>query len=809
MPSYCEIALPVPLRTTFTYAVPDSLSGAVELGCRVVVPFGKKALVGIALEAHDRKPQVARIREIVEVLDPIPAIPSRLLELGRWVAGYYVAPIGEVFRAMLPPQEVRAERILQITESGAEYLDMLDSFVERTEGQVNDRALLQLLEKEGKPVRDSVVRRLPGGAAAEGRLLRLGHIVAEEVARHRKTRMQRIVAWNPTYSGEAKTNAESRIREILTAERGPLSLADLLEFANVSASVVKRLERNGALTSWEETLDAGSSIYESELEPPTNLLNADQTTALQEINGWIAAGEFRAALLFGVTGSGKTEVYLRAVETALGQGRSALILVPEIALTPSVARLCRARFGPGVAVLHSGLPDAERAREWWRARRGEVRVVVGTRLAAFAPLENPGLIIVDEEQESSYKQEETPRYHGRDTAVMRAKLESAVALLASATPSLESFQNVRCGKYELLRLESRVEDRPLAAVQIVDMREDFRRTHKTSPFSETLRTGISARLQQDQQVLVLMNRRGYSWFVLCRSCGASVHCENCSIALTYHKGRNRLICHYCGAQRPVPKKCPKCESPHVYFVGQGAEQIEEQLKELMPDARIARLDRDTVRTRHAAHQILGAFARGDLDILVGTQMVAKGHDFHRVTLAGVVSADLQLGLPDFRAAERTFQLLTQVAGRAGRGALPGEVIVQTYYPGHYAIQLAARQDYESFFERELHFRRLMHYPPFAALASVIVRDKKVENAIKWSRVIAGHLAPAEDDQIKVLGPAAAPLARLRQDYRFQFLLKAPKRAQLTRTLAVCLDFCAKKEIPEKAVLVDVDPVSLL
>jgi len=810
MALYCEIALPVPLRTTFTYAVPAALRDAAVPGTRVVVPFGRKALVGVVLELHERKPQVAKLREIVEVLDPLPALPPRLIQLGEWVADYYVAPVGEVFRAILPPQrEVRAERILRIADAGRAYLDDLDSLHERSQTQVADRALLQLIEKNGKPVRDSIVRRLPGGAAAEARLLRLGHIAAEEVARHRKSRTQRIVAWNAGCSSEPKTDAERRIREVLTAERGPVPLADLLELAGVSPSVVKRLEKSGAITGWDEPVAAAGSLYEADFIPPSSSLNADQQRALDEVRGWLAAGAFRTGLLFGVTGSGKTEVYIRAVEATLALGRAAVILVPEIALTPGVARLCRARFGQGVATLHSALPEPERAREWWRIRRGEARVVVGTRLAAFAPLEDPGLIIVDEEQESSYKQEETPRYHGRDTAVMRAKLEGCVALLVSATPSLESFHNVRSGKYELLRLESRVENRPLAAVEIVDMRENFRQTHKASPFSEKLRADVSERLQREEQSVVLMNRRGYSWFVMCRSCGASVQCQNCSIALTYHKGRNRMLCHYCGAQQPAPKLCPKCQSPHVYFVGQGSEQIEEQLRALYPHARIARLDRDAARTPRAYHQILNAFARGEVDILVGTQMVAKGHDFHRVTLVGVVSADLQLGLPDFRAAERTFQLLTQVAGRAGRGVLAGEVLVQTYYPEHYAIQLAARQDYEAFFERESQFRRLMHYPPFAALASILVRDKKVENAIRWSRAIAEHLAPLEEDRIKVLGPAAAPIHRLRQDYRFQFLLKAPRRSQLAQTLSQCLEFCAKKEIPATAVLVDVDPVSLL
>jgi primosomal protein N' (replication factor Y) len=502
-------------------------------------------------------------------------------------------------------------------------------------------------------------------------------------------------------------------------------------------------------------------------------------------------------------------VYVRAVEATLALGRTAMILVPEIALTLWISNICRARFGSTVAVLHSGLSDQERAREWWRVRRQEARIVVGTRSAVFAPLETIGLIVVDEEQESSYKQEEAPRYHGRDVALMRAKLEGAVALLGSATPSLESYQRAREGKYELLCLRSRVENRPMAAVQIADLREDFRRTHRTAPISQDLRAAIAQELAGGRQSIVLINRRGYSWLVLCRSCGATILCENCSIALTYHKKRERLACHYCGFTRRVPRVCPKCDSEHIYFVGAGAEQVEEHLRALFPQARIARLDRDSVLHKRAFARVLSAFGAGDTDILVGTQMVAKGHDFHGVTLVGVASADAQLGFPDFRAAERTFQLLTQVAGRAGRGTLPGKVIVESYHPEHYAIQMAASQDYVSFFEKELHFRRLMYYPPFVALASVLVRGEKLEKAIHWSRQIEGFLASQKMPEIKVLGPAAAPLARLKGQYRFHFLLKSTRRAALNQILNKCLAFCGEKEIPDRAILMDVDPVNLL
>jgi len=810
--TYCEVALPVPLRTAFTYAIHERLADTICVGSRVLVSFRNRAMTGVVVAISSRRPDPQRVRtikEIVEALDPLPALAPKLIELGRWVSNYYVAPPGEVFRAMLPPQvDLRHERELALNDAGRARRDELDASGNRSEAEVAELALLSLLHIEGKPVRADRLRKLPGGEAAAERLLRRHELEAREVTLRRHARVQKIVAWNSTEDAHSLPEKEARIYHVLAEERGPLPLPALAKLSRVSRTLIDRLIRQEKLKSWEEPLAVEEDLFALDYTPPSNVLNPDQAGALSEVKNWIAADTFKVGLLYGVTGSGKTEVYLGAVEAALERNKTALILVPEIALTLWVGRLCRARLGASVAVLHSALADVERAREWWRVRRGEARVVVGTRSEVFAPLENLGLVVVDEEQEASYKQEETPRYHGRDVAIVRAKLEGAAALLGSATPSLESFHNARSGKYHLLQLESRVENRPLAPVEIVDLREDFRTTHKVSPLSAKLSEAIAARLAQGTQSLILINRRGYSWFVICRSCGAGIQCENCSISLTYHKQRDRLECHYCGFSRRAPKECPKCASEHVYFFGAGSEQLEEKLREKFPGAKVARLDRDAVRTKGAYQQVLADFASGKVDILVGTQMVAKGHDFQRVTLVGVVSADSQLSLPDFRAAERTFQLLTQVAGRAGRGALPGEVLVETYYPEHYAIQLAARQDYLSFFERELQFRRLLHYPPFTALASILVRDTKIENAIRWSRQLSAFLAPQESRGVKVLGPAAAPLARLKREFRFQFLLKAPKRAQLTRVLSELLAFTEQKEIPERAVLVDVDPLSL-
>jgi primosomal protein N' (replication factor Y) (superfamily II helicase) len=819
MSGQCEVALPGPMRTAFSYAVPEALDELAVPGARVVVPLGNRTVVGVIVERSSRRSETLKLKNIGQVLDPVAALPAPLMELGRWVANYYFAPVGETFRMMLPPPvDVRVARQWRITETGRNRRKVLQSSGQRNEAQAAELAVLELCGEDEKPASVQGIRKIRGGEAAAARLQRRGELAAAEIAQRRTRWMQKVVAWKHAESvapvemlptGTARQReAEAKVQRAL-GERGPLPLAELLRIAGVSRLVVERLERRGDVQVWEEVAETETSVFDAEFTAPSNVLNDDQHLAVQEIRGWLDAAAFAVGLVYGVTGSGKTEVYLRAVEEALAHGRTALVLVPEIALTLWMGRLCRALFGDTVAVLHSALGEPERAREWWRVRHGDVRVVVGTRSAVFAPLENLGLIIVDEEQDSSYKQEEAPRYNGRDVAVMRAKLEGAVALLGSATPSLESFHHARQGKYKLLCLASRVENRPMAQVKIVDLREDFRATHRVSPVSEPLRAALAERLAAGTQALVLVNRRGYSWFALCRGCGASILCENCSISLTYHKKTARLVCHYCGFSRAIPKCCPKCDSEYLYYVGAGSEQLEERLQALFPQARVARLDRDTARTKRAFEQVLGAFAAGRVDVLVGTQMVAKGHDFQRVTLVGVVSADAQLGFPDFRAAERTFQLLTQVAGRAGRGALAGEVLVETHYPEHYAIELAARQDYAAFFEKELHFRRLMHYPPFVALATLLVRSTNLEQAIRWSRQLEKYFQPAESRGVRVLGPAAAPLSRLKKEYRFQFLLKSPKRSALRGVLEGCLGFCAEQGIPERAVLVDVDPVNLL
>ena len=833
---FCKVALPVPLRTLFTYAVPEELRESLQPGSRVLVPFRRKSMVGLVIELVKTAPEGSKVREVTKLLEFTAALTPKLLELGQWIAGYYLAPVGEVFRAMLPPvTELQVQRQIVLTEAGRAPAE--HKAAEKLPHQLTqaELAFLSRLEEKNGVLQFAAAAKSGIDTGALQRLQRFRLIEIREIVLGRKPRTQRVIAWKPCDTAEANplcdNSAQStsprcassslhraasdakvcRVKSTLEF-RGPLPLPHLLKLASVSRTVIQRMLTEGLLESWEEPIDSAEDPFDLGYSPPAHELNQQQESALQQIRARFELGEFGVLLLHGVTGSGKTEIYLRAVQETLARGKTALMLVPEIALTLWIGRQCRAWFGArfeGVAVLHSALSDIERAREWWRVRNGEARVVVGTRSAVFAPLESLGLVIVDEEQENSYKQEETPRYHGRDVAILRAKLEGATVLLGSATPSLETYHHARSGKYELLTLASRVENRPLANIEIVDLRADFQQTHQTSPISAALHAGIQECLAQNTQALVLINRRGYSWSVLCRSCGASVQCANCSISMTYHKQRNRLECHYCGSLQSVPKVCPKCQSKYVYFFGEGSEQLEERLRKEFPGARIARLDRDTARTKRQYQETLGAFAAGALDILVGTQMLAKGHDFQRVTLVGVVGADSSLSLPDFRAAERTFQLLTQVAGRAGRGELPGRVLIQTFYPEHYAIQDAVRQDYTAFFDREMHFRRMMAYPPFTALANVIVRDTNLEKAIRRSRQLSEYFSPQNGKDVRLLGPAAAPLARLNKEHRFQFLLKSPKRSLLTQLLSGALAYCDAKEIPQTAVLVDVDPLSLM
>ena len=582
----------------------------------------------------------------------------------------------------------------------------------------------------------------------------------------------------------------------------------VLSSRGIASDTIARLARHGYVSVRHDRLDRDPWMTGRPGSPGRQRsLTAEQSAAVDRLQALARADAFRVALLHGVTGSGKTEIYLRLSAFVRDAGRRVLMLVPEIALTPAVAALFRDAFGDRVAIQHSGLSDGERHDQWQRIRRGEVDVVVGTRSAVFSPLERVGLIVIDEEHDGSYKQEESPRYNGRDVAIIRAQRAGALVVLGSATPAMESYHNAMTGKYERIVLERRVLDRPLAAVAVVDMREEYAAEGPDVVLSRALRDAIRLRLDRREQALILLNRRGFATAVFCRQCAGTLDCPNCSVSLVIHgEGHaRRARCHYCNYTARVPAQCPLCAGPYLEQTGFGTQRIEADVKGLWPAARVARLDRDAIRRKGALDALLTRFAAGDIDVLVGTQMIAKGHDFPRVTLVGVVSADVGLGMADFRASERTFQLLTQVAGRAGRGEQTGEAIVQTLYPDHYSIQLACRQDYAAFYEREIQFRKRMRYPPLVSLLNTVVRARTFAAAMDDADDLVQKVRRAGGD-IRVLGPAPAPLGKLRGEYRAQLLIKGTNRRKLREALQHAL---ATRPDLQKRTVVDVDPLSVL
>ncbi|MGD1157651.1 MAG: primosomal protein N' [Terriglobia bacterium] len=806
-----DIAVMAAIRNTLTYRVPDSL--CVQPGQRVQVPLATRKATGIVLGAGSPLPPDVEVRPILRLMDPEPVLTPELLKLGLWIADYYVAPVGEVFRAMLPLRaQTRRARLVRLTELGQRKLQE----VAQPSEEHWESDLLAYLGTRGSATLEALRQKFP---EAFLRALEEKWVVVEEVERERGQRQVYSVrlAGLPAQAGslaEKPPRLSPVAKRILEAlERGGSAgdHRELLQATRADLAALKKLSASGLIELNPARKSSPPSGAEPVGEDSPLVLTPAQRAVLDELTKYLESAQFQTVLLHGVTGSGKTEIYLRLIARCLEIGRAALMLVPEIALTPSAQAQFLVRFGSQVALLHSGLTENERHEAWWRTRRGEAKVVLGTRSAIFAPVSNLGVVIVDEEHDTSYKQEETPRYHGRDVAVVRARLAGALAVLGSATPSLESYWNAREGKYRLATLPERVEGRKLADVEIVDMRQEFRETHTQVPVSRRLQHEIGTQLANRQQTMILLNRRGYSWFLLCRSCGQTQRCVNCSISLTYHRREHRLICHYCGYTAPVPARCPGCGSEYLYYVGEGTEKVEKKFAEMFPAARVARLDRDVARRAGQFRRILEDFRQGKIDLLVGTQLIAKGHDFPGVTLVGVVSADIGLGLPDFRSAERTFQLLTQAAGRAGRGDMPGRVLVQTFYPDHYAIRLAAEQNYEAFFHKEMRFRRMMHYPPGTALANVIAQGTKLEQAAQVAKQVGDFLIPLEQrtEGLKILGPTPAPLAKVEGRFRIQFLIKSTSRARLNTILRQLADYGEQQGIPQRSVMIDMDPVNIM
>ncbi len=744
--AFAYVAVGRPVRGEFTYAVPEALRGRLQPGHRVRVPFGRAVALGFYLAPAPAPPPevAAKLRPIERLLDEHPAFPPDVVELVRFAAAHYRYALGEALRAALPPGLTKADDERQAKADVTRYARAVEGADPTT------------------------LSRAPAQQAALSYLLAVGG----------RARVEEVAHAIPGAKGHLKTLAERGL-VVLEEER-----------------VVK-------------------GVREGLAQGRPDALTPEQAVAVDTLTGALEAGGYAPFLLHGVTGSGKTEVYLRLVERALELGKGSLILVPEIALTPQLVGRFRSRFGERVALLHSALKDRERLRHWQELRRGEVQVAVGVRSAIWAPVPNLGVVVVDEEHDPSFKQEEKLRYQARDLAVVRARQAGAVVVLGSATPSLESWENARKGRYRLVTMAHRVDDRPMPTLGLVDLRLERPRTPETRgteppALSPPLRAAIAQTLEKQQQVILFLNRRGHSTFLVCEVCGQSLRCDDCDVALTHHLSARQVMCHYCGKAGPRPRACPSCDGA-MLELGLGTERIEAEVADAFPHARVARLDRDAASSAEKLTELLAAFARREIDVLVGTQMVAKGHDFPGVTLVAVVLADGALALPDFRAAERTFHLLTQVAGRAGRGVDPGRVLVQSYNPEAAPIARMLEHDFERFSTEELRRRQLLAWPPFTRMVALRIEgsspDATSRAARELARVAARHLPPPAHG-VRLLGPAPAPIARIKGQTRWQFVLKAPSHAAMAPTLDALERAIA--EVPTSVkVVIDVDPGAML
>ena len=813
--AYCEVAIPVPLDGCFTYAVHGGQSP--QRGARVVVPWREDRIVGVITAVDVPEPTRFKARPIESVLDPVPILTEAQMQLAEWIANYYIAPLGEVLRSMLPlTAEIRRSMVFRLTELGERKLYERTHQASLIEQDLEpDYQILNLLSERGAAKASQI--RLATGACIDDlkSLMRRKWILREVLAQERDARRyERFVVLGPEKNAKRMTAKQQEILDLVHASDGKIPL-DALRAKNISEASLKTLVHNHMLRIEKRP----APIYLGGIKPARGNfdLNLTQSDAVRTLISSI--GSFKTFLLHGVTGSGKTAVYLEAMHEVLQKGMTVMMLVPEIGLTPQTVGLLNSTFGDKVALLHSALTPSERADQWHRIRQGAAPVVVGTRSAVFAPAPNLGLIVVDEEHDQSYKQEENPRYNARDVAIMRAKAAGCVIVLGSATPSLETWNNARQGKYGLISMPERVMHRPLPEVEVLDMRQEFKETGRAQVFSRALIEQVTTTLDRGEQALILLNRRGYSFAVMCRACGQKLECDNCAIALTYHKASvqegdrvrkgQRLECHYCAAVHTVPGTCPKCGSEYLHYFGAGSEQAEELLRGLFPQARIGRMDRDTVNTRAKLEHLLARMHAGEINLLVGTQMLAKGHDLHGITLVGVVGCDHALSLPDFRAAERVFQLITQVSGRAGRGDAPGRVLVQTYYPEHYSIQAAKKHDFSVFAAQETRYRSSMLYPPYCVLTNILSLSENLDEAMGWAEQIATWLRSNAREGVRVMGPCAAPLARLKSVYRCHLILRSESRAAMNQTLHGLVGFVESAKIPRSNLIIDVDAQSLM
>lgn len=807
MKRYARVAVPVGVRGTFTYAIPEDLADDVTAGVRVEVPWGPRLTTGFVTELTE-EPGVdaVKVREIRDVLDDDePALLPEILELCKWASEYYLAPLGEMLRVALPANmSSRGRRTIRTKASKAEVEDAIASG--RLQG--GDIALLQAI-REGVTDVDRLLRGRKGARPALRRLRESGIVSVEEAIRDaRGVRWDRWVVLQA-----ADENLPEKRQAVVNALNvsGGEALHSALVEAGLSGSAISTLERHGVVRiekrARRHTLDGFFSGF---AHGPLGDLDysPEQSQAIESVKS--ALGTFRPFLLQGVTGSGKTEVYIEIMREVVRQGEQAIVLVPEISLTPALASRLKERFGDRIAILHSSLSPSERYDQWWRARRGEVDVAIGPRSALFTPFPRLGAIIVDEEGDGAYKQDETPRYNARDLAVVRARLRSIPVVLGSATPSLETRENAERGRYTMLKLAKRVEARPLPEVEIIDIRGEKGEKEDKGMimFGAKVREELARVFRAGEQAIILMNRRGYAPFLLCRECEHEFRCRDCSVTLTVHRRAGMLVCHYCGYRIPIPPSCPSCGGEVLQPIGFGTEKVEERFRMYFPSVPVEVLDRDSIRRKGELVRILDRFRRGETQALIGTQMLSKGHHFPGVTLTAVINADAILGYPDFRSAEKTFYLMTQVAGRSGRGKLPGRVAIQSAFPNHYALQHVRMHDYDGFFESEIEFRRRFRYPPATGMIALLFRGEQLEKVESAARLAGTRLETetAGIDDVRLQGPAPAPLSRIKGVYRYQLLARSAKKAALRGAVDRVV---SGLQAPGVDVIVDVDPLDIL
>lgn len=794
-----KVIVDVPTSQTdrlYDYAIPETWVAVLEKGMRVVVPFGNRKVQGFIVDIVQKQESTGvQLKTIEKVLDFEPVLTDELIELGLWLSKQTLCYKIIALQAMLPASlKVNYEKYIQVKNGNRLPVNIRTLFSGREKLRVseldkfspNELRQIKTLLKQGElewitEIKDRTTHKLVKmiRPAVDKKTL----LVELDKLDKRALKQRQVLEWFIEHENE-------------------ISLKELVETLNVSSTVVSTLVKKQLLLETNEKVYRDPYAFSVQTLSKPLPLTPSQQRAIEPILAAIENEENRTFLLHGVTGSGKTEIYLQSIAAVLQKGKEAIVLVPEISLTPQMVKRFKERFGENVAVLHSGLSAGEKYDEWLKIQRKQVKVVVGARSAIFAPFENLGMIILDEEHESSYKQEENPRYHAREVAEWRSRYHHCPLILGSATPSLESYARSIKGVYTLCELKERVHSQTLPEMITVDMRNELRSGNR-SIYSRPLIESIQETLENKQQCVLLLNRRGYSTFVICRACGYVAECPYCDISLTYHKQRQVLKCHYCNFERSVPTVCPECTSKHIRFYGTGTQKAEEELKKIIPEARIIRMDVDTTSRKGAHEKLLTAFANKQADILLGTQMIAKGLDFPDVTLVGVINADTMLHLPDFRSAERTFQLLTQVAGRAGRRHLTGKVIIQTYTPDHYSIRYASRHQYHAFFNREMKLRKAHAYPPYYFLTSIVISHQELMKVIAASEKIANMLKTQLSEQAIILGPAACVIPRLKDRYRYQCMIKYKNEPKLLETLRMIVSYFEHER--DLAISIDQNP----